>query len=256
MKVIVPPPTPVYRDYRHGGEDGLRVTIPDASLTAVEHTVDAWLYALISPNGTDTSAAISISGANEVTVDNATAILAQCENDALETLHYLRVRARRRSGSTGAIAAQTIRLLCSPVRACTVDNTTEIITATGHGLSEGQLVWFEATVLPTGLTAITNYYVRDVTANSFKVSATLGGSAVNITSNGTAVFYNPINLELGRLRVLAAAAGADPVTDYIEQSFSEGSQLWSCGGSSGVLSVEFESSDIDLELEIEAAGEA
>ena len=43
------------------------------------------------------------------------------------------------------------------------------------------------TTLPAGLSAATNYYVRDVTTNTFKVSATVDGAAVDITDTGTGV---------------------------------------------------------------------
>lgn len=69
----------------------------------------------------------------------------------------------------------------------TVDSGTDTITWTSHGLSDGDTVYFTATTIPAGLTAKYPYYVRDVTANTFKVAATVGGAAIDITSNGTAV---------------------------------------------------------------------
>lgn len=69
----------------------------------------------------------------------------------------------------------------------TVDSGTDTITWTSHGLSNGDTVYFTATTIPAGLTAKYPYYVRDVTANTFKVAATVGGAAIDITSNGTAV---------------------------------------------------------------------
>ncbi len=67
-----------------------------------------------------------------------------------------------------------------------VDIVTDTITITAHGFTTNQSVVFSSTgTLPTGLTANTVYYVRDVAANTFKVSATVGGGAVNITVVGT-----------------------------------------------------------------------
>ncbi len=64
--------------------------------------------------------------------------------------------------------------------------TTDIITSNSHGLQNGDLIQVTTTgTLPGGLTASTNYYVIDATANTFKVSATPNGPAVNITSAGT-----------------------------------------------------------------------
>ena len=65
--------------------------------------------------------------------------------------------------------------------------TTDIITSNAHGLSEGDCIWVSNSggALPAGLSASTNYYVRDVTTNTFKVSATPMGTAVDITGAGT-----------------------------------------------------------------------
>ena len=78
------------------------------------------------------------------------------------------------------------------VQAAFTAATTDIITSNAHGLSEGDCIWVSsATTLPAGLSASTNYYVRDVTTNTFKVSATPGGTAVDITDTGTGVHtYN------------------------------------------------------------------
>jgi len=64
--------------------------------------------------------------------------------------------------------------------------TTDIITATAHGLVNEDLLQFTTTTtLPAGLSLTTNYYVRDVTTNTFKVSLTKGGPVVNITGTGS-----------------------------------------------------------------------
>lgn len=61
-----------------------------------------------------------------------------------------------------------------------------VFTQAAHGLSAGDTVYFTTTgALPTGLAINTIYYViaAGLTANTFEVSATLGGSAIN-TSGG------------------------------------------------------------------------
>lgn len=62
------------------------------------------------------------------------------------------------------------------------------ITWTSHGLTAGTELAFSTTgSLPTGLTAGTRYYViaAGLATNSFRVSATFGGSAVNTSSAGS-----------------------------------------------------------------------
>jgi hypothetical protein len=67
-----------------------------------------------------------------------------------------------------------------------VNTTSNTITINNHGLTDGQVVQFSSTTtLPAGLSANTDYYVVNSTTNTFKVSTTFGGSAVDITSQGT-----------------------------------------------------------------------
>ncbi len=59
----------------------------------------------------------------------------------------------------------------------------DTIDVAAHGFSLDQQVWFHSLTGGVGLSLGTAYYVRTVVnANSFKVSATVGGSVVNITT--------------------------------------------------------------------------
>ena len=65
-----------------------------------------------------------------------------------------------------------------------------VFTDTAHGLIAGDPVVFSTTgALPTGLTAGTTYYViaAGLTANSYSVSATVGGSAIATTGTQSGV---------------------------------------------------------------------
>lgn len=72
----------------------------------------------------------------------------------------------------------------------TVDSTGvtgNLIQSAGHGLSNDMRVALTAILtetLPTGLAATTLYYVVGATANTFQVSLTSGGAAVDITGQG------------------------------------------------------------------------
>ena len=89
-----------------------------------------------------------------------------------------------------------------------IDYSTETITATAHGFSNGDEVTY---TVPTGQSAIgglttgTNYFVVSATTDTLKLAATSGGAAINLTaplsvtvdgSNGSAVV-----LEIGRAHV-------------------------------------------------------
>jgi hypothetical protein len=68
----------------------------------------------------------------------------------------------------------------------TGDATTDIITATGHNFVTNQAVSFPTITGGAGLNATTRYFVRDVTVSTFKVSTTIGGGAIDFTTNITA----------------------------------------------------------------------
>lgn len=70
-------------------------------------------------------------------------------------------------------------------KAFTVAASNDKFTSTAHGFSNG-----DAVILRTGFTpgeplsAGTVYFVRDAEANAFKLTETVGGAAINITSDG------------------------------------------------------------------------
>lgn len=72
--------------------------------------------------------------------------------------------------------------------------TTDLITATGHGLQAGDRIKITSLTGGTGLTQGNTYYVvAPVTANTFKVSSTLNGTAINITADSTVFAANVVN---------------------------------------------------------------
>lgn len=74
-----------------------------------------------------------------------------------------------------------------------------IVTWTNHGLAAGTPVLFTNSggALPTGLTAGTIYYVLADTVNTFKVSATIGGSAINFKGSQSGVHTATANPNKG-----------------------------------------------------------
>lgn len=65
---------------------------------------------------------------------------------------------------------------------------TDLFTATAHGLAAGDAITFTSKTGGAGVTLGQKYYViaSGLTANDFKVSATLGGSTIDLTSDMTA----------------------------------------------------------------------
>lgn len=98
----------------------------------------------------------------------------------------------------------------------TVDAGTDVITSAGHGLSDGDvLLLTTSNALPAGLSAGTPYFVRDKTTDTFKLSATSGGAAIDLTTAGTGVhkWHQPT----ARLRL--REHGADLGTLLFDEEF-------------------------------------
>ena len=76
----------------------------------------------------------------------------------------------------------------------TVNTTAETLGATGIGtaLPNGTPVRISASVVPGGLSANTTYYVVGAAADSIQLATSVGGTAINITSTGTAVNVWPM----------------------------------------------------------------
>jgi hypothetical protein len=66
------------------------------------------------------------------------------------------------------------------------DASTDVITCPSHGYASNDPVVFYGGTVPAGLVEGTIYYASDVTANTFKVSATAGGAAIDLTGAGAA----------------------------------------------------------------------
>ena len=58
---------------------------------------------------------------------------------------------------------------------------TDVFTVTAHGYADTDMVVFINGTAPTGLTEGTVYFVRDATTDTFKVAATSGGSAIDVS---------------------------------------------------------------------------
>lgn len=69
----------------------------------------------------------------------------------------------------------------------TADASTDTFTLASHGLSNNAPIYFTNSggALPSGVSALTKYYVIGATTNTFQISTTVGGAAVNFTTNGT-----------------------------------------------------------------------
>jgi hypothetical protein len=78
----------------------------------------------------------------------------------------------------------------------TADAATDVISATAHGLVNGNMVTFYGASLPTGTRQGVTYWVRDKTTDTFKITQRKGDPAQNLTSAGsgtmTMIKKNPL----------------------------------------------------------------
>ncbi len=73
------------------------------------------------------------------------------------------------------------------------DAASDIFYAPGHGLVLNSTVCLQTVVgkvLPTGVVEFTTYYARDVTTDTFKLAATAGGAAINLTAVGSGILLS------------------------------------------------------------------
>lgn len=110
-------------------------------------------------------------------------------------------------------------------KAFTVEESDDTFSCTSHGMAAGDTFQLVTLTGGTGAVIATTYYViaSGLTANAFKASATLGGSSLAITLDGS-----------GTLRPIAVAAGVD-LDAYVMPA---GTQIKTSGGGYIVATLE------------------
>ena len=103
----------------------------------------------------------------------------------------------------------------APAASVTADASTDKITESTHGRNNGDPIMFGGTTVPAGLTAGTVYFVSNKSTNDYEVSATVGGSKIDLTSAGSVVTVRKVlvqdtdyeaDLTLGCVRFLTERA--------------------------------------------------
>lgn len=91
-----------------------------------------------------------------------------------------------------------------------VDPATDKVLLPAHGYSDTQKITFYGGTPPGGLTEGVTYFVRDSTTDDFKVAATSGGTAINITSQAAAscVVSKIVTESFGAQGTMTLAIGA------------------------------------------------
>lgn len=84
-----------------------------------------------------------------------------------------------------------IKYVCGHALPFTTDATSNILTAQGRILSNGDVVRLSNSggALPAGLATNTDYYVVNQSSATFQLAATLGGTPIDITDAGTGTSF-------------------------------------------------------------------
>lgn len=83
----------------------------------------------------------------------------------------------------------------------TTDVSTNTFTSTGHGMSNGWRVRVEQPVSTTNLDTDRDYFVVGATSNTFQLSWTRGGTAIDLTGSNGTCWIRVGNLQLRRVKV-------------------------------------------------------
>ena len=94
--------------------------------------------------------------------------------------------ARQTRGLLSAISTNVEQAGGAAAIATTTTASTDVFNATAHGLANGTQVVLSDLVTTTGVSEDTVYYVVSTSANTFKLAATLGGTALTLTGDGSA----------------------------------------------------------------------
>lgn len=104
-----------------------------------------------------------------------------------------RTKLRLKSGYTWGTTYDELRVRYTVGFATlfTADESTDVLTATGHTYSNGDIVrlYNSGGALPAGLSDHTDYYVIGVSGATLQLSTSEGGNVVNFTDDGTGSNY-------------------------------------------------------------------
>jgi hypothetical protein len=112
----------------------------------------------------------------------------------------------------GLLAAVTSNRIARGVTTAGASSATDTVTATAHGLVDGDKIVFTNTSTATGIVAGRIYYVDSIDANTFKVATSSGGSPITLGTASGIAYTNPWE----------TALTPDHVEDLIQLAYDNG----------------------------------
>jgi surface protein len=120
--------------------------------------------------------------------------------------------------------------------AVTFQDAGDTVTRTAHGLDNGTIVSFSTITSTTGIAIYAQYYVINATADTFQLSATSGGAAIALTTNGSGNMLYPAYITAittnssFQMSAPASATGSVTLTARILSTFPATSKGWTVTG--------------------------
>lgn len=166
------------------------------------------LLALVTTAGTDAAAGTEVAGGSYARQPLTWAAASGGSKTTSAAVSYSSLPACRVQGWAVYSSGGTRKWygVLSP-KTGTAQNTGDTITVTAHGKANGDMVVFQSGYAPAGLAANTTYFVVGATANTFQVSATLGGSVLPITADAALIVVGSV-LDVPAGAGVTLAAGA------------------------------------------------
>ncbi|MGN6136727.1 MAG: hypothetical protein ACTHOU_19780, partial [Aureliella sp.] len=189
---------------RFGGESIPSNATPGVANTGPVVTADSVTNTFTSPahgfaNGnvvmisSSANVPLGLSSANRYYVVNATANTFQLANSpGGPVINFL-------DNGSGVLTALPDGIIVG-MRQVTANNASNVFTSVAHGFNNGDMVNLTSTLsVPVGMLSGTNYYVINAAADTFQLSRTLGGPAIDFSSDGTGSLSVQLSVQLKQL---------------------------------------------------------
>jgi len=214
----------------HNMRTGTEVKYQDGGGTALAGLADNTSYFVIRTDEDNIKLGSSLSNANAGTAITLTGTGNNAQTlEGIQAVATATVSGGEVTGITvsnggsdyQALPAITVEVPKMTILTSAVNAGTNVITFTGHGLSDTDQITYNQVGGGTLMTNVTNaqtVFVRDKTANTFKIAATSGGTAINIGTGHNAQTFTIVTGATQATAVASQGLGSDGDTNASEVS--------------------------------------
>ena len=212
----------------HNMRTGTEVKYQDGGGTALAGLADNTSYFVIRTDEDNIKLGSSLSNANAGTAITLTGTGNNAQTlEGIQAVATATVSGGEVTGITvsnggsdyQALPAITVEVPKMTILTSAVNAGTNVITFTGHGLSDTDQITYNQVGGGTLMTNVANaqtVFVRDKTANTFKIAATSGGTAINIGTGHNAQTFTIVTGATQATAVASQGLGSDGDTNASE----------------------------------------